>query len=496
MKTNQFLAVIALTWFTSPVALAAVEFSVSTLETGVSVYQQVLPAALRGTGRSELVVVTLTDDAVRRLRVYELGADDRYNSKPLADVLVPEDVVIVDVGRLGSRDVIVYLTHDRAMEYDPFTDTVRSLVSFRTIYNVPMKEELSALDQFRDLNDDGLDDFIIPDFSGYAVMLQQPGGTFSKPVAMRAPPVMEVFSDNNVWYQPRIVFHTDLNHDQRSDLAFWVDDAFAVYFQLADGSFSGEASRLESNVPFEFDGISGVSFRMGEEDQSDLTVRALQEMRDIDGDDVADLVTLTVESKGVFKKQTTYSVHRGTVSEAGAVRFSSEPDSEISSNGIQFEMEQKDLNRDGQLDVIVSSVQLGVTKIIGALITGNIDIDLNFFQMADGVYPAEPNASREITASFDLSSGDVFFPFVLIADVNGDEYADLLVQDGTENLKIYEGEPGAGLFGRRSIDVKVELPNEPELVQLADLNNDGRQDVVMRIQKKNKPNRITVLIAR
>ena len=115
--------------------------------------------------------------------------------------------------------------------------------------------------------------------------------------------------------------------------------------------------------------------------------------------------------------------------------------------------------------------------------------------MDDGSYPRRPNVSRSITARFSLSSGEVFYPFVLVADVDGDGYADLLVQKGSNRLEVFEGRDDDRLFERRSSDIDVDLPNDPDLVELADLNGDGARDIVMRLEKKGEDNRVVVLIA-
>ncbi len=474
---------------------AATDFRVSRIETGVSLRQTVLVAHLRDPLRADLIVITVTADKERRLRLYEAGDDLRYGPDPVADVPLADDVIFVDVGKVGDVDALVLFTRDQALAYDPFRDIRTPLVTFRSMYNNAVVDEVPRMNVLRDLSGDGLDDFIIPDFVGYQIFLQSAPGVFRAPIQIAAPPIMEISFGNNPWYQSRTLFHTDMTGDGRQDLVFWIDDAFAVFPATEDG-FSTTPRRLESRVQFQYDGIARGSFRMGREDQSNLTAKALYQLRDLDNDGLTDLVTLTVMSQGVFKKQSIYSIHPGRRAADGTTEFASEAGSTIQSSGVQFELEQKDLNRDGQLDVMVSSVQLGIGKIVGALITGSIDIDLNFYQMKAGLYPAQPNVTREITASFNLTSGDVFYPFVLIGDVNGDHLADLLVQDGKELMRVYEGDGSERLFSRSSHDIRLPLPEDPGLIALVDLNRDGKQDILMRLEKKNKANGVTVLMAR
>jgi hypothetical protein len=159
-------------------------------------------------------------------------------------------------------------------------------------------------------------------------------------------------------------------------------------------------------------------------------------------------------------------------------------------------MKEQDFDSDGQTDMVISTVELGIGKILKALITGSIDIDLHFYKMEDGHYPAKPNLRREITATFSLSSGDMFFPSVLIADVDGDDVSDLLVQEGANLLKIYLGGKDGKLFAKRSVDIEVSMPNEPDLVELADLNSDGKKDIVMRHQAAGEPRKVVIMVSK
>lgn len=473
------------------------DFATSILSPGKSIRQVVIHGYLRSDDRAELIVVTIGETG-KRLRVYSMGTDANYGETPLVDVDLPPDVILIDVGRQAGRDILVLFTADAALRFDPFSEPLmlEPLVTFSSIYNNPMEEEFPAMNLFRDVNDDGLDDFVIPGFKGYSVFLQGANGSFLAPSLMSAPPLMETSYNNHPWYQARKIFHADMTLNARKDMVFWIDDAFLVYEALPDGNFASEPQRLNSNVEFKHDGVEGVSFRMRDEDQSDFTAKALYQLADLNGDGITDLMTLTVRSEGVFKKQTTYDIHAGFRDEAGRIAFTPEPTSSIRSDGIQFELQEVDLNEDGMIDLAISSVQFGITKIIGALLTGSINFDLNFYQMQAGIYPSRANATRSVTASFDLTTGDVFFPFVLIVDLNGDGNAELLVQDGMSTLKIYTGVAGSDLFSRTSTDFKGDLPPDAEMIYLADLNNDGRKDIVMRLEKKNQDNRVKVLVNR
>ncbi|MFT4821794.1 MAG: hypothetical protein ACI9PN_002662 [Candidatus Azotimanducaceae bacterium] len=474
----------------TPVAIDA--FTRSGLSTQNIRAQTGLHADLAGSGQDDLLLLQIQSNKERRLSLYRATAE-RYSNEPLVVRDLPADVIFADIGSWQGRDVLVLFSATQAYQFDPVTGQRQTLVRFTSIYNNIVDKALPRFNMMRDLNDDGLDDFLVPGFAGFSLFIQQPGGKFTAAVSMAAPPVMEMSYNEHPWYQARKTYHTDVNADGRDDLTFWVDDEFKAYLQQDDG-FSAESMVFTPAVVFEAEGYEGISMRMGGEDQSNVLKKALFQFNDLDGDSRPELVTLAVKSEGVLNKQTTYEFYRGQPSKDGVPQFSATPDSRIESKGVQFDMQEKDLNGDGQLDIIVSSVELGLGKLVRALLTGAIRIDLGFYQMQNGTYPELPNIVRTIKATFSFSSGDVFVPTVLIADVTGDGLADLLLQEGDDQLHIYVGEATDQLFADNPIEVFVAMPRDPDLVQLADLNHDGKQDLILEIEVKGKPDQILILI--
>ncbi len=98
---------------------------------------------------------------------------------------------------------------------------------------------------------------------------------------------------------------------------------------------------------------------------------------------------------------------------------------------------------------------------------------------------------------------------LFIGDVTGNGRSDLMIEWTHREMHVYAGVPGPDLFTRQPRKVAVELPNDEEFTWLADLNRDGRQDIVLhhpftqrdahgapKLQPGIEPHRVTLLISR
>lgn len=480
----QAITTISFSWALAlSVTAGAADLSVRTftIETGNAVQQTVLPIT-RLNGTADLLLIQVQDDGQRSVQRLEFTGDEYAfagQSLPLY-----EDVILVDIGRLKGHDVIIMFTREGAYLYDPETHSRRQILPLDSIYGSPVRGVVPWLDLFRDINNDGRDDFFVPTFEGFLAAVQLEDGSFAEAVNVGPPPMTEVSYNNYPWYQPAQPHLTDTNSDERSDLVFRQGNQLAIYSQQDDGNFVNQPVFREVGFPIRFDNLDHLSIGTRDEDQSNSKANAVFHVGDLDGDRVTDLVVATVRSEGVFRKQTTFEFYPG---------FASQPAFAVQSKGFYFDSWLTDYSGDGQMDLVLSTVEIGLGKIVSALLTGSIKIDLDFYVMQNGRYADSPSIQRRMTATFDLGSGDFFLPTVLLTDVNRDGIDDLLIQDGPDKLEVFIG-GGEDLFARQAQVIKVAMPNDPELVRLWDLNGDGRKDLLMRHETPGKPRKIVVMI--
>jgi hypothetical protein len=304
----------------------------------------------------------------------------------------------------------------------------------------------------------------------------------------------------HVAYSERSIFQLDTNFDQLLDLVVLENNRLQVYEQSKNRSFSLSANHISlpvdiSDVPWWFvRGADGESV-----DQSNLQHRMIEKLEDINGDDIADLMVRQTQSSGVFDRQNNYELYFGS-NHDGTLKFSEEFDTSITAEGTLAGLELVDINNDKRQEILVSSFDVGVTQIIGALLSGSIDQDVYLFSLdEDDNYSKTPLFSEEVDLNFSISSGSAGQPVVLSADLDGDGNKDLVLSTGTKKFSIFEGLKSDRLLRSRSKHHKLKLPDDGSMVITTDLNNDSREEVIVRYGKQDDEalrNKVIILSAK
>jgi len=507
--------------FTDAPGVDKFRFEQYELVTGSAKHQTVFPGSFLGGATTELAVVSTDESDLRSLRIYALG---NGSWSAVLDARLRSEVLFVDMAKIGGRDRLITFEPGRLNWFDPDSKTERGLVEVAMNYNATDKGKILHVDITRDVNHDGLDDLVIPDVNGFWISTQLSDSSFTGPVKLGPP---EPFRDETAmgdprnygeqgisaltvpWYMSR-VHEMDYDHDGRNDLVFWNEDHFDVYLQDEQGRFDSKAVSFSVDVPFDSDGAYSLAFGFSDEStfalisgfrkKSQRTV--VYALRDMNGDDVADLVTLTLSGRSIAKQRSVYRVHFGTSTPEGT-SFTRDVSSTINARGraggllpwgYASELVQ-DFNGDGQVDLMFSHVSVGIGGMMRAMVCKSTAIDLEFYCPKDGSYADKPTATRKIRPDLDPLYGGVFFPPVLIGDVNGDGCVDLLTGQNPNELHAFAGVPGPNLFARRPQKLAVKLPADERNARLADLNRDGKQDIIIKHPSGTEPHRVTLLVA-
>ncbi len=519
-----------------PAVPAHTEFTFDRYEivTGVAKRQTVLTGFLLGGAIAEVAVVHIDENDSRHLRIYTFS---NGTWTPKFDTTLCPEVVFVDVANIGGCDRLITYEKGRLNWFDPVSTMEHPLVVVTSNFKPPRENEIPHVDVTQDVNADDRDDLVVPDSDGFWVFIQGSDGVFAEKVKIGPSTEMEriLGADGyryNPWSQSR-VYEIDYNRDGRTDLVFWDEDHFKVHLQNERGLFAPKAKTFLTDVAFDSD--RGSLLAIG-----DMTGKVLHSLSDLNGDDVADLMVFQLSGKDISKKHSSYEVHFGAPTPDGGIAFSGDLDIAFQSDeSVQLGMDRHDFNRDGQMDLMITTINLeflkgSVWKSIKGFMGDDIWLGLKFYQMENGRYPDTPNTIRGIAldgvpshrepgwipldivlrgATHERRNTQKRYPRAFnttlrIGDVTGDGRSDLLIADHPRIMVVFSGVPGPEIFARQPQEVKVAVPNDEEYIWLVDLNKDGVQDILMhhsftlrdahgapKLVPGTEPHRVTMLIA-
>jgi hypothetical protein len=479
--------------------LANINFNHHSIATNFTITHPLKHARFVG-GDEQLLVIGVTKSGERTFAVYqpENLPGQPFNFHLLAQKTIPEHFISVDILASDGKDSLLFLDSQGVIRYNFESGNFERLLTANTIYLQETAQYLANREFTVDVNNDGLQDIVLPDFKVAQYYLQQPSGEF-KQVSLPIYAKSEMNS-NSIEYKPQTIYYADINLDGRQDIVVMKDAGLIYFEQTAQGSFSTIGSHLE--LPIDVKALEWWEQKEanGEQlDQANLAYRSMNQIKDINNDGVPDLLIRFSQSSGVLDRKNNYEIYLGKKSSMG-LKFEPKPSSVLAVSGTTVGIKTIDLNGDQLEDVMLTSLDIGVSQIIGALLSGSIDQDVKIFKMdKNGQYQEEPEVEREVDLTFSLSSGKSGQPVVKLADFNGDGLQDLLFSDGEKTLRVYIGETKERMFNSRSKRHKVKVPKDGEYVTTRDINRDGKDDVLIRYGRQDDEalaNQIVIMFAK
>lgn len=402
-------------------------------------------------------------------------------------IAVPEEALFFDFlsDGEGEKAHLVFLTKDGVAFVDPENGEANLVLKTQSIYRLASNPNFSHLDFARDLNGDGRDDVIVQDFDGYHLFIHTEAG-FQDPVFLPFPVEMRIggapyYDASAPRYESFPIYSLDMTLDERDDVAFLKDKTLYVFEQSPDGSFSEQAQIID--IPIDIIGNSMSEFLRSEEtstNRANFTERRISNIQDIDGDKIPDILTLEEEAKGTFDRKTTYGVHFGRQTPQG-LSFNEEADTVSAIKGFSLFQSLSDVEGDGRFENITATNDIGLGKIVSALLTGSTKFDLSIFKINDQrQFEEKPNLVKKIRLDFDFSSGNISIPAVKLADLDGDGRKELILDDEKKGIRIFSQDPKRDeIFGRKAKDYEVQLPQDGQFVQVEDIDENGRDDLII-----------------
>ena len=487
-------------------------------------HQTLLFGSFGGSGLMVPAAVVRVD--VTERRHVHLLAFDGGSWMEKANLALEPGVLFVDVARIDGGDRLVTYRSTGVHWLDLDTGAEHPLVDATTDFHASEDAGIPHLDVMRDLNGDGRDDLCLPDTDGFWIALQSSDGSFADAVKIGVPePFLDaraygdkrtygdvgITPQNTPWYLRR-AHRLDFDRDGRQDLAFWNSDHFLIYLQDAAGEYSGPPVKFGTDVQFDFDGPYALAFQYGDTGVASMLLglagrrkmTILHGFQDLDADGIADLVTLSLAGRSPLRLGGRYHVHFGRPA-PGGTSFPAQPDTSAaapgrSAGGTAWGYASQmflDFNNDGAVDMGLGAVNTSLGGMVRAIAANSISMELALYGLRDRRYPARPDWTRTVRTRFaPLDRRGPMFPTVLVGDVNGDGRSDLLTGERWDEVNVFLGTPGKDPVSTRPVRVAVDVPGNERDARLADLDKDGREDLVIQHPSATGPGRISILMAR
>jgi hypothetical protein len=459
---------------------AASGFHEVSIATEFHVERPVLIARLGAGSDRHIVLAGRDDQHLQRLAVYPVAWPQPGPVEPVLALAPAPNLVAYDIGRLAGHDVLLFVEPGRILRYDFATSDFVELAKIHNMFGQDRSGEIVPIDFFRDINLDGRDDLVVPDTAGYRIRLQRPDGSLAAESVLAESIAMTV-TGNTVSFESRPLFSGDMNFDGLSDLAVWRGDSLRIYEQQPDDRYAEQPRILELGL----DLLSEAELRArqggpGAVDQQGLTENRIWSIEDRNGDQLPDILIESALSNGVFDKRNEFRLHLGRRDD-GRLAYREVADAVLASDGLQFGLVTTDIDSDGRQDLVLRNVRLTFPRVIRALLSGNVSLQVLFFRMsADGRYGPDADFATRTSVRFSVSTGHIEIPAIKVDDFDGDGLKDLMMQTGRDTLGFFPGIPKPGLFAEDSTDLQLVLPGNGDLVTTGDLNGDERADIIIR----------------
>jgi hypothetical protein len=437
-----------------------------------------------------MTIIPAIDDR-REVRVFLARAEGGYRALP--PLPLPLSVLAMEAGPPGTP--VLALTDEgvSALRLGP-GDKLRlePLIADPPVL-AGTGNFVAKLGLMHDLDGDGIPDLILPGRDGLAIYLGTANGLSTKPAARLPVPGEAYASADELRHSYPLPEVADVDGDGRPDLVF--QDAEHLWERVWVMRNAGGGRFLPAmEIPL---GDRQAGFAKQAKLAANRKGRRAERavfFGDVDGDGVAELVTsqlLDGEAKGVRAeiRQANEPLNRYRFYHLDrSFGIAAQPYQTLDAKGYAFEGEQlagglQDLNGDHRLDFLSVTLDLSIWKAMRVLVTKSLSLTVDFHvwcQDKQGRFHSVPGLDLAGHLRFNLNDLKMNQLALFAGDFDGDGRADFVQLGRGKEVSIHLGRPDCSFPARPDYVLKLrDEPKDVALVQVRDLDGDGRADVMI-----------------
>ena len=429
--------------------------------------------------------------------------DEGFKNNADQSIEVDSLAIILDIGNVCSIPGIelliikskgIYFYGQKGGFYQK---TPTLLVQNETIFKIPDAKK-PLWDFSVDLDGDGFDEIIIPQFDEVKIYAKENGGdnyVLNSVISVYPEATLnesyEVAKSITTSYEIPKMLYIDYNNDDKKDIVVIEGSGLKVFYQSEVNTFSDKNS---VHIPLGFGYKSTSTISIGTNGNSEETI-GIGHIIDINGDGVFDLIVNKLTNKGsVFNPKKQFQLFFGEKNQANhsiGGRFKETPDQIITNIGFQLSSQLIDINNDEKLDIVIPLVELNIYKIISLFITGKIKMDVIFYvQDKNSRYSELSDLRKSLKIEMGLGGKTKLPVFRVDGDFNGDGNVDLLT-NSKQKLLIFYGKRNAGFNKEADVTFPTKIPeNGMSSVITKHINNDSKTDIVILNPDNNGKNNL------
>lgn len=438
-----------------------------------------------GDGDRDAVLTSYREDGARIVREISvfLREEGEFGGRASARFAVSEAVLFVDLADLNRDGVDTILLIDtqgvRSLAFaDGSLSPAEVHATVPSAFRATQTTALPFVAIAKDLDWDGQKDLFLPAVGGYAFLRARPGGTFDEPSILGEAPRNGVRWGRNAQFRVTTRMArpspVDWNGDGVGDLMLAFDDQLI----LIELGRSGRPSspRVVVDLPSLLDPGKGADGGLAKSNGI---------LRDVDSDGRSDLIiTQRTANPGLLMGVTTRTL---LLLSSDLDGDTPRPRQAIRTDGVTSPPRLFDLDRDGALDLIITTVPTDLlTRMRGAVFeSANVTFFVYRFDKARGRFESEPMFSDQLSVPADrLLDVGAYGWVTFSADYDGDGRPDYgTYSAASKQLSIRKGEEERSMFSSRPItfakkamvSLKLDLPGPFSGV---DIDGDGRSEIV------------------